>query len=74
MADVQTSNVDAKHARDHEILYADRSSKDKKFFSHATDFITLQKPLSSAGFEPANLGSNGKHDNHYTTETKWNVL
>jgi hypothetical protein len=21
-----------------------------------------------AGFEPSNLGSNGKHDNHYTTE------
>jgi hypothetical protein len=22
-----------------------------------------------AGFEPANLGSNGKHNNHYTTKT-----
>jgi hypothetical protein len=26
--------------------------------------ITLKNPSSSAGLEPANLGSNGKHDNH----------
>jgi hypothetical protein len=26
------------------------------------------KSISSAGFKPANLGSNGKHANHYTTE------
>jgi hypothetical protein len=31
-------------------------------------FITLQNPSSSAGVEPANLGSSGKHANHYTTE------
>jgi hypothetical protein len=31
-------------------------------------FIALQNQPSSAGFEPANLGSNGKHDNHLTTE------
>jgi hypothetical protein len=31
-------------------------------------FITLKNPLPSAGFEPANLGSNGKHGNHQTTE------
>jgi hypothetical protein len=30
--------------------------------------ITLKSPLSSAGFERANLGSNFKHANHYTTE------
>jgi hypothetical protein len=30
-------------------------------------FIAHENPLS-AGFEPVNLGSNGKHDNHYTTE------
>jgi hypothetical protein len=27
-------------------------------------FITLKNPSPSAGFEPANLGSNGKHANH----------
>jgi hypothetical protein len=27
-------------------------------------FVALKKPLSSAGFEPMNLGSNGKYDNH----------
>jgi hypothetical protein len=31
-------------------------------------FIALKNPLSSVGFEPANLVSNGKHANHYTTE------
>jgi hypothetical protein len=31
-------------------------------------FITLKNPSHSAGFEPTNLGSNGKHNNHYTTE------
>jgi hypothetical protein len=31
-------------------------------------FITLKNPSSSAGFKPANLGSSGKHANHYTTE------
>jgi hypothetical protein len=30
----------------------------------------FKNPLLSAGFEPANLGSNGKYDNHYTTEKK----
>jgi hypothetical protein len=30
--------------------------------------IALKIPSLSAGFEPANLGSNGKHDNNYTTE------
>jgi hypothetical protein len=28
-------------------------------------FIALKNPTLSAGFEPANLSSNGKHDNHY---------
>jgi hypothetical protein len=36
--------------------------------SHATDFIALKNLSLSAGFEPTNLGSNGKYDNHYTTE------
>jgi hypothetical protein len=31
-------------------------------------FIALKNPSSSAGSEPANLGSNGKHDNQQTTE------
>jgi hypothetical protein len=31
-------------------------------------FIAFMNPSSSAGFEPANIGSNGKHDNQYTTE------
>jgi hypothetical protein len=30
--------------------------------------ITLKNPSPSAGFEPSNLGSNGKHDKHYTTK------
>jgi hypothetical protein len=29
--------------------------------SRATDFITLKRPSSSAGFKPANLGSSSKH-------------
>jgi hypothetical protein len=28
----------------------------------------------SAGFEPANLGFNGKHDNYYTTENDLQFL
>jgi hypothetical protein len=31
-------------------------------------FMTLKNPLLLAGFEPVNLGSNSKHDNHYTTK------
>jgi hypothetical protein len=31
-------------------------------------FIALKNQSHSAGFEPANLGSNGKHANHYITE------
>jgi hypothetical protein len=27
-------------------------------------FIALENPLSTAGFETSNLGSDGKHDNH----------
>jgi hypothetical protein len=36
--------------------------------SRVTIFICLKNLSSSAGFKPANLGSNGKHDNHYTTD------
>jgi hypothetical protein len=28
----------------------------------------------SARFEPTNLWSNGKHDNHYTTENDWYIV
>jgi hypothetical protein len=40
----------------------------KEFMLHI--FIALKNPLLSAGFEPTNLQSNGKHDNHdhYTAE------
>jgi hypothetical protein len=31
-------------------------------------FIALKRSIASVGFEPANLGSNCKHDNYYTTE------
>jgi hypothetical protein len=35
-------------------------------------FIDLKSPSPSAGFEPANLGSSGKHAKYYATEaTKW---
>jgi hypothetical protein len=30
--------------------------------------ITLKNPSSLVRFEHANLGSGGKHDNHYTTD------
>jgi hypothetical protein len=32
-------------------------------------FLSPIKSIASAGFEPVNFGSNGKHANHYTTET-----
>jgi hypothetical protein len=32
------------------------------------DFTALRSSSPSTGFEPTNLGSNGKHTNHYTTE------
>jgi hypothetical protein len=31
-------------------------------------FVAPKSPSPSARFEPANLGSNGKHANHYTTK------
>jgi hypothetical protein len=31
-------------------------------------FIILKSPLPLAGFDPTNLGSSGKHANHYPTE------
>jgi hypothetical protein len=31
-------------------------------------FITHNNPSPSAGLEPVTFGSNGKHNNHYTTE------
>jgi hypothetical protein len=37
-------------------------------------FITLKNPSPSAEFKPANLGSNVKHANHYTTEDdRWQL-
>jgi hypothetical protein len=38
------------------------------------DFIAIKNPSSSAGFQPANLGSNCKHNNHYTTENDEHLL
>jgi hypothetical protein len=32
-------------------------------------FIALKNPSYSTGFELANLGSNAKHDSHYSTES-----
>jgi hypothetical protein len=57
----------------------------RKTLRHGTDGFTppskygllspLKNPSSSAGSEPANLESNGKHDNHYTTEgDKINII
>jgi hypothetical protein len=37
-------------------------------------FIALKNPSISAGIEPANLRSKGKHDNHYTIENDYGVL
>jgi hypothetical protein len=34
-------------------------------------FIALKILSSSAGFEPTTIGSNGKHDNHYTMENNY---
>jgi hypothetical protein len=31
-------------------------------------FIAFKIPFPSAGFEPANFGSNDKHASHYTTD------
>jgi hypothetical protein len=36
--------------------------------SGVTDFVAFKNPSLTAGFEPANLGSSGKHDNNDTTE------
>jgi hypothetical protein len=36
--------------------------------SRAKDFIAFKNPSPSHGFESANLMSNDKHANHYTTE------
>jgi hypothetical protein len=35
-------------------------------------FIAIKNISLSAGFEPANLGTNGKQYNHYTTESDYN--
>jgi hypothetical protein len=38
-------------------------------------FLSPLKSIDLTKFEPANIGSNGKHANHYTTEAtkcKWN--
>jgi hypothetical protein len=41
----------------------------------AADFYHPWKSIASATFEPAILGSSGKHTNHYTTEaTEWKFL
>jgi hypothetical protein len=35
--------------------------------------IAIKKSIASALFEPANLGANVKHANHYTTEATFRV-
>jgi hypothetical protein len=53
----------------------------RKILRHGTDgftsppkevelqiFIAIKNQSSSAGYKPANVGSNGKCDNHYTTD------
>jgi hypothetical protein len=35
------------------------------------DFYRPKKSIPLAAFEPRNLGSNGKHANHYTTEVTY---
>jgi hypothetical protein len=35
-------------------------------------FVALRKSIASAGFEPANLGSSGKHAKHYATHATSN--
>jgi hypothetical protein len=42
---------------------------------HAAHFYHPQKSITLARSEPANLGSNGKHANHYTTEATafWDI-
>jgi hypothetical protein len=42
--------------------------------SRITHFIDLKNPSSSAGFEPENIESNGKHNNHWTTENDFLIL
>jgi hypothetical protein len=37
-------------------------------------FIAFENPPLSAEFEPANLGFNNKHDNHYTTENGYSTI
>jgi hypothetical protein len=37
-------------------------------------FIANENPSPLVSFEPANLGSNGEHDNHYTTEDDFGIL
>ena len=34
--------------------------------SHTQDFYALNKTITPAGFEPANLGSSGEYDNYET--------
>jgi hypothetical protein len=36
--------------------------------SRAAYFLLPLKSISSAGYKPVKLGSNGKHANHYTAE------
>jgi hypothetical protein len=37
-------------------------------------FLSPLKSIALAVFEPANLGYNGKHDNHYTTQEEHRKL
>jgi hypothetical protein len=73
--------MDVSFAYEVSLSYSAGSLTRRKILRHGTDrFTSLQKevvlwflsPLNihrhRPGFEPANLGSSGKHYNHYTTE------
>jgi predicted hydrolase (HD superfamily) len=38
------------------------------------EFLSPLKIIASAGYEPSNFGSNGKHAKHYTTQVTKNVM
>jgi hypothetical protein len=37
-------------------------------------FIALKKSIALAGFQPATLGSSGKHTNRYTTKATFTTV
>ena len=41
--------------------------------SHTQDFYALKNPSTPPGIKPANLGSRGKYDNHWTTGVDYHI-